>query len=242
MRIVAEIGLHHGGDFRRCEDIIASASACGSTDVKLQYFTREDLLGRAKGAGWDVLSRYALKPWQVSNLRATAGHCGLELGVSFFGVNGARSFREACGDVDWCKIPAPQSQDRQLVEEVRALGRPMVLSFYPDQDICNTCNDDVALHCTRGYPTPDAALALGRISTLPKIFKGIGWSCHADARHPTSAELACLAYAAGARWFEFHFRDDLVHTDSPDYDVSLWPDLMAYTVQQLKRCAEIVGS
>lgn len=243
MRIIAEIGLHHGGDVRRCEEIISSAAACGATDVKLQYFTREDLRGRPKGAGWDVLERYALKATQISNMRAFAGGCcHVELGCSFFGVAGVRQFRDMRGCIDWAKIPAPQTSNSELVQEVRALGYPMVLSFYPHSAIENVANEDTILHCTSKYPTPDDQLNLGLISTLPRIASDYGWSCHADARHPTSAELACLAYAAGARVFEFHYRDDSVPSDSPDYEVSLWPDLLAYTVQQLRRCAEIVGS
>jgi sialic acid synthase SpsE len=236
--------LHHGGSIDRAEDIIVSASRMGATDVKLQYFTERDLIGRTRGHGWDVLARYALSPSAITELQAfAAGQCGVEMGVAFFGIHGARTFRDACGAADWCKIPGNLSHDRKLVEEVRALGKPMVLSFYPHACIENTCNDDVALHCTTTYPTADDRLYLGLIGTLPKmIFKEVGWSCHADARFPTSAELACLAYACGARWFEFHYRDDSVPTDSPDYDVSLWPDLLAYTITQLKKCAEIVGS
>lgn len=244
MRIIAEIGLHHGGDYERAQEIIASAAACGATDVKLQYYTREDLHGRPKGAGWDVLKKYAMSAERISSLRAFAGGCcRIELGCSFFGIHGVRRFRETCGAmIDWAKIPAPQTSNRELVQEVRSLGYPMVLSFYPHSAIENVANEDTILHCTSKYPTPDDQLHLGLISTLPRIASEYGWSCHADARHPTSAELACLAYAAGARVFEFHYRDDSVPADSPDYEVSLWPDLLAYTVQQLKRCAEIVGS
>ena len=57
MRVIAEIGLHHGGNVRRAEDLITSAAACGVQAVKLQYFTEQDLRERPKGTGWDMLER-----------------------------------------------------------------------------------------------------------------------------------------------------------------------------------------
>jgi sialic acid synthase SpsE len=189
-----------------------------------------------------VLAKYALKPKQISSLRAFAGGCcRVELGCSFFGLHGVRQFRNNGGEIDFAKVPATQTSNRELVQEIRGMGCPMILSFYPSSAIDNVANEDTILHCTDGYPTWDDHLYLRWITNLPKIASAYGWSCHADARHPTTAELACLALAAGASVFEFHFRDDAVGGDSPDYAVSLWPDLMAYTTQQLYRCQKIMG-
>lgn len=115
-----------------------------------------------------------------------------------------------------------------------------MVSYYPTQEIVYR-GVHTALHCTNLYPTPDTDLHLGRISTFPDLGAPVGWSCHAEPRAIRTPELACLAYAAGARVFEFHFRDDKVPLDSPDYGVSLWPALLANTVQELRKCAEVMG-
>lgn len=243
-RVIAEIGLHHGGSIRRAEELIASASACGCDAVKLQYFTEADMRGRAKVAGWDVLKKFYLNPRQMANLHAFAnGACKVEFGLSFFGMDGVRRYAQTQRDaLDFVKIPAPQGSNAELRHMICAQFLcPVVISYYPESALATT-HEHTALHCTRGYPTPDTELNLKCISTMPQDYMpAIGWSCHAEARHPVSSELACLAYAAGARVFEFHYRDDTVGLESPDYAVSLWPDLMAYTIQQLRRCAAIMG-
>jgi N,N'-diacetyllegionaminate synthase len=243
MEIIAEIGLHHGGSAHRAEEIIASARACGCDAVKLQFFTAKDLAGRPKGAGWDVLQRYYLRPRQIQTIAAFADYLDLEFGCSFFGVDGVREFAKYAGCLDFAKVPAPQSDE--VARAISGYGLPVMRSVYPERDIMSGWVDDCKgevtfLHCTPKYPTPDEELNLNCIHSLPKDAP-CGWSCHAEARHPMTAELACLSYAAGSRVFEFHFRDDAVLPGSPDYDVSVWPDLMAYTIQQLKKCAKIMG-
>ena len=250
MRIIAEIGIHHGGDIRRAEELIASAAACGATDVKIQYFTERDLAGRQKATGWPALKMYTLQAEKISELWAFAnGACHVELGVSFFGLDGVNAFRRHGGELDWAKIPACRSANEYMIRAARELLRPMVVSYYPNHEIHSVHADgaDIALHCTDQYPTPDAELYLARIYTLPQAFGTVGWSCHAEARPMKTPWLACLAYAAGARVFEFHFMDDKVtkvpkgHIEWADQQVSLNPALLANTIQELEKCAKVMG-
>lgn len=235
-KVIAEIGLHHGGDIERAKELILSAKQCGADAVKFQFFTERDLDGRAPGYGWKALKQFALEVGDLRALNVFAHENEIDFGCSFFGQYGINFASSAGLSLDFVKIPAPQSNSQAIIDSAELHFRfsDLIVSYYPTQQI--VCRDrHIALHCTSGYPTPDEDLRLGRISTFPDECVSVGWSCHAEPRALRTPELACLAYAAGARVFEFHYRDDKTTESSPDYCVSLWPALLANTVQELRR-------
>ena len=233
-RIIAEIGLHHGGSVERASQMMAWASTYGATDVKFQYFTALDFADRPKGTGWDVLRPYSLGAEHINELRVYSNCCGLKFGCSFFGIDGVRTFRKHGGQLDWAKIPAPYATRDDVTEAVRGLGVPVVRSCYHTATFARVVSGDTLMHCTSGYPTPDDELHLDRIARLPAAPELRGWSCHATPRNVELTKIALRAQAYGAGVFELHFRDHEVPPDSPDYGVSVWPELLREVADALE--------
>jgi N,N'-diacetyllegionaminate synthase len=213
VQIIAEIGIHHQGDFQQAKRLIESAHEARANAVKLQYFTEADLEYR-KDDSWHKLQRYYLGESEHRQLRDIARQLGMKYGVSFFGTYG---FRQWSSDIDFVKIPSPQSRDNaDLCELVqRTCRKPVYCSIYTgEREPFQAAQLDWNLmHCTPKYPTPWNELNLDLAGTWG------GWSCHAERDYACGA--AQLAYAAGARIFEFHFRDEGVPVTSPDFDVSV---------------------
>jgi N-acetylneuraminate synthase/N,N'-diacetyllegionaminate synthase len=226
VQIIAEIGVHHQGDVKQAERLLESAHEAGADAVKFQFFTEADLDYRKDGS-WDKLNRYYLCELEHRHLRDKARKLGMKYGVSFFGTHG---WEQWSSDIDFVKIPAPQSRDNAYLCELvqRTCRIPVYCSIYTgEREPFQAAQLDWNLmHCTPKYPTPWEELNLD----LAGVWGG--WSCHARPDEITTA--AGIAYAAGARIFEFHFADEQVPLTSPDMEVSVSVEDLKY----IRQCLE----
>lgn len=225
MYIIAEIGLHHGGDVVAAERLIRSAADAGADAVKFQFFTEEDLEGRPPETGWEALKKYELTISELRHLSCVAVDCCVDCGLSVFGGDGFGIIRRSLmGELDFLKIPAPQAMTLgPVVFEYGPWDKPVYCSTYRDHaELARAFQRENwwILHCTPKYPTPWGELGLGPIGS-PGV---CGWSCHAAMSYAEQG--AMLATALGATVLEFHFMDWAVKADSPDYCVSIYPEVM----------------
>ena len=214
--IIAEIGINHNGDLDIAKKLIKAASDAGCNAVKLQKRTieivytpeelakpRENPFGPTNGdlkrglefsfEAYSEIDKYCKKldiiwfasPWD-------------EPSVDFL-----ESF-----DVPCHKIAAACLTDADLLEKVKATGKPVLLStgmstqVEIDKAVNLLDNNNLILfHCVSLYPAPPEKVNLREMHTLMERYNvPVGYSGH---EHDTI--LSAAAVAMGACSVERHF-------------------------------------
>jgi len=115
-------------------------------------------------------------------------------------------------DVPCYKIAAAKLTDKELLEEISCIGKPIILSvgMSTEGEIKKAVdllkdNDLIILHCNSSYPAPDEDLNLNYIKSLMKKYPNhiIGYSGH---ERGISASL--IAVELGAKVVERHITLD----------------------------------
>jgi len=244
--IIAELGVNHDGSPQRALALVDLAHRAGADAIKLQHFRADQLLSRAArlavyqqraGAAdpFELLRGLELTVKQMRPVVDRAHTMGLRAIVTIFSV-------EVVGDAadlpwDAVKVASPDIINQPLIEALRALGRPMILSTGAAtadevQRAIAWLGDHphALLHCVSAYPTPDEHAALGGIGALKRLAPGVvvGYS-----DHTTSVETGARAVAAGARILEKHLTHDRAAA-GPDHAASLDGDAFAEYVRRAR--------
>lgn len=250
--IIAELGVNHDGSLERALKLIDTAKDAGADAVKFQYFDARRLLSRnavlasyQSEAGerdpYDMLGRLQLG---MDELAKAFEHCrslGMHAVVTVFSV----ALVDDVEPMPWdaYKVASPDVVNRPLIERLRAIGRPMILSTGAatlEEVACavNWLGDHphLIMQCVSSYPTPDEHAALaGRIALAQQFPQALGYS-----DHTTSADTGALAVASGARLLEKHVTHDRNAT-GPDHAASLDPDAFARYVAGAHRAFRMLG-
>lgn len=144
----------------------------------------------------------------------------------------------------WVKVASACVSDLPLLERVRSLGVPVVLSTgmstleEVDRAVMMIGQSNAVLaHCTAAYPCDLVDANLAVMSTLRSRYHvPVGWSSHC-----TSPSAAGLAAALGACWIEYHVTLDR-DAWGPDHASSLEPDELAQAVAAARAGFRAVGS
>jgi N-acetylneuraminate synthase len=219
MYVIAELGLHHRGNTDEAMRLIKAAADAGAHAVKLQMLNKHDLEKRSKGS-WSKLKHCHIPSSEMGLLHQYAHALKLRFGVTVYGPDGyGQTMYSTANWVDFIKVSGKESRDNaDLCELIQSTSRkPVYCSIYTgEREPFDAAQMDWnLLHCTKDYPTKWGNLNLELAGTWG------GWSCHANPIDAFTA--ATLAYAAGARTFEFHMRMETTPVSSFDYEVSLTP-------------------
>lgn len=132
-------------------------------------------------------------------------------------------------DVDIIKIASCSNTDYPLIDEIKKIDKPIILSTggisfkhldyvvdkLKDKELC-------ILHCVAIYPTDINNMQLNQIKLLKNRYpnRAIGFSSHAN---PAMSSIILAAYANGARTFESHVGMDKLNNYSiPANEVNRW--------------------
>ncbi|MCB2186165.1 MAG: N-acetylneuraminate synthase family protein [Deltaproteobacteria bacterium] len=250
--IVAEIG-NNFVDFAGAARLIDLAVAAGVDAVKLQTFEAETIASRS--ALFDmpntgVISQYDLfKKYEVDlPLHREIWAYGREKGIFLFSTPSHMRDVELLEKLD-CgayKIGSDDAVNLPFLEEVAALGKPMVVStgMCTLQEVREAVavilgrgNPDlVLLHCVSQYPSEPAGVNLACVPAMAREFGlPVGYSDH------TLGPLCCVAAAAlGARLLEKHFTHDK-GAEGPDHMLSADPAEMTALVQGVRTVEAALG-
>jgi N,N'-diacetyllegionaminate synthase len=185
--IIAEVGSNWT-NFNEAKDSISFAKQCGADAVKFQVFTEKDLFGPGiRGSWFDENSTQLPLDW-LPKLKDKADACGIELMCSAFSPE---LYDAVDPYVKVHKIASSELTYPQLLQKVKSLGKPIILSTGA------SCNGDVALalqelrgvkvvllYCSSAYPSREFNLfhldALKRNFNVP-----VGFSDHSlDVYYP----------------------------------------------------------
>jgi N-acetylneuraminate synthase len=217
--VSAEIGINHNGDLEIARQLIAAAAAAGCDAVKFQKRTvdivysaeelarpRESPFGETNG---DLKRGLEFNEAAYRTIDAVCEEHGVlwtaspwdELSVDFLAVF----------DPPFVKVASASLTDTKLVQHVRALGKPIILSTGMstieeiDRAVEAIGTDDlILLHTTSTYPSEVDELVLRTIATLADRYGvPVGYSGHEVGLAPSVA-----AAALGACVIERHITLD----------------------------------
>ena len=251
MRVIAEIGLNHGGDPDLAVRLVHACADAGAWAIKLQVFEASELLVADAPAPAHVHAaslRAFFRAFELSTVAVAATVAAARargLAVIATAFDGDAVTRLDALGLDAFKIASGDLTHALLIEQVARTGRPVILStgMSTEPDVWNAVDWAVGggarvlalLHCVSAYPTPDHDQNLRAVGTLARSFGlPVGLSDHG-----MGADAALLAFAQGATLYERHVY--LPGTDAIDAPVSSTPDQLADIVQRLARAYAAMG-
>lgn len=251
--IIAEIGINHNGSLELAKNMIDEAAKAGCDAVKFQKRTPELCTPKDQ---WHLERETPWGRMTYINYRKM-----IELGQEEYAVIDRYCEEKniewfvSCWDeesVDFIeqfnppvyKLASASLTDLLLIEKVRSLGKPFILSTgMSDVNEIKTAIDFAGTeqlliaHATSAYPCPPAELNLKMISTLSEWYPDtpIGYSGHETGLGTTLA-----AIAMGACFIERHFTLDRAMWGS-DQAASVEPQGMHRLVKDIRDIEQAFG-
>jgi sialic acid synthase SpsE len=214
--IIAEIGQNHNGDMALAETLVKAARKAGADVAKFQVYDARALFPPKSQNPWfEYNCATELKKDDVFRLADCCRKVGIEFMASVFDIERIE-WLESAG-VKRYKIASRSVADLNLVTEVAATGKPMVVSLgawkgpgFPK--IAAPGGVDF-LYCIAKYPAPFADLKLSTID----FSKFSGFSDHSQG-----ITAACASFVLGSRILEKHLTMDK-SAYGPDHACSMTP-------------------
>ena len=241
--IVAEIGINHGGNFKRCKKMINAAAKAGADAVKIQTIDiDESYMQNTKS-----YKEFKNKNFSNSELLKLKKYSE-DLNVIFFSTPGdiKSLMRLVKIKVSAIKISSGLATNLPLIGEIIKRKIPIIIStgFSNKKDLNDLKNfikkfkyEKIAiLKCTSQYPANPADLDLNAINFLKDFFNlPVGFSDH------TIDDLApVVAVANGAKIIEKHFTLNK-YQKGADHNISLEPKEFEIMVKKIRITEKMLG-
>lgn len=251
--VIAEIGLNHNGDVEIAKQLIDVAASAGADAVKFQKRTPEiatpaHMRDVPRDTPWGTMSylsyrhRVEFGRDEYIEIGDYATMLGLHWFASPWDVPSV-DFLEDLGVVAH-KVASASLTDRELLEALRATGKPIILSTgmstldQIDEAVSSLDLDNlVIMHATSTYPMEPAEANLRVIAALRDRYAGvpIGYS-----GHERGLQISLAAVALGAHAVERHITLDRTMWGS-DHSASLEPAGFTHLVRDIRVIEEAFG-
>ena len=209
--VIAEIGINHEGDVKRCEQMIKAAADAGVDAVKLQTIDADANYVK-NSESYKVFKGAELSVAETKQMFQLAKSFGVEI-FTTVGDFETLKWVNKLEPSAW-KISSGLITHLPLIEKIAKLGKPALFSTgMSDIDEIKDAidafyqngNRQVGIfQCTSIYPLKPENIYLSRISELKRIFNvPIGFSDHS-----LGSNAAFLSVGAGASMIEKHFTFD----------------------------------
>ena len=219
--IIAEIGINHEGNYKKCLELINKAKLAGANGIKLQLANPESNYKR----GSKSFKIYKKSEFSLNQIRKIYKYASKKKIILFFTMDDYH-FKNIKINQQIYKISSSQFNNLKLIKNILKKNKPLLISTG-----MSNCNEILALskflrqktkvifmHCISRYPLKNSECNLSMISFLKEKTKGIvGYSDH------TKGTIACeIATMLGAKIIEKHFtyntkRKGFDHKISLDY-------------------------
>ncbi len=238
--IIAEIGINHNGDFKKCKKLIKLAAKSGADAVKIQTINPEESY-HPSSASYKVFKNKDFSVFELTRLNNFAK----SKKIIFFSTPGDISSLNKLieAKINLFKISSGLLTNIPLIEKISKLGKPIILStgMANEKDIDLAVkklkkNEFYILKCTSIYPPLDENLNLNSINYLKKKYNKIcGFSDH------TRDDLAAItAVSKGAKIIEKHFKLSKNHL-CPDSSISMDPENFKKMCLKIRRIEKMSG-
>jgi len=238
--IIAEIGINHNGNFKKCKKLINLAVKSGADAVKIQTINLEESY-HPSSPSYKVFKNKDFSVFELIRLRNFAK----SKNIIFFSTPGDISSLNKLiqAKINLFKISSGLLTNIPLIEKISKLGKPIILStgMATEEDIDLAVkklkkNEFYILKCTSIYPPLDENLNLNSINYLKKKYNTIcGFSDH------TKDDLAAItAVSNGAKIIEKHFKISK-NDKCPDAKISLDPQNFKKMCFKIRRIEKMMG-
>jgi sialic acid synthase SpsE len=243
VRVIAEIGENHVGDWDRARAMVMAAAEAGADIVKFQSYRGSDVADSDPEKDW--FTKVALPDALHHEFKALAERHGVEFLSSCFTLERARLLVETLG-LRHIKVASSEMLNLPLLAYLN--GRVDTVFLSTGMATLDEVGVAVAalarvpkvcvMQCTSLYPCPPEHVNLTVINTLRAAFPRcpVGFSDH------TIGILASVAAVAlGAEVVEKHFTLDK-SLPGTDHVLSVTPDELREMVAQIRSVETLRGS
>ena len=241
--IIAEIGINHQGNLKKCKKLIDAAKKSGADAVKLQICNPNFSYNR-NTLSYKIFKKNFLNFQQLKTIKRYAA----KKKITIFATPGDFQSLETIKKLNFpaIKLSSGLLTNEALIVEICKLKKPMIFStglafMHEIKKISSILNKFKIKHgilkCTSLYPCPENSINLKSIKTLRKKFPKatIGYSDH------TKDIDACVAAVSfGAKIIEKHItiKNSL---KVPDQKVSCDPSQFKILVKKIRYIEKITG-
>ena len=258
VKIIAEAGVNHNGDYDLAEKLIDQAVWAGADCVKFQTFIAKNAISalalqaeyqkqntQKAESQCEMVKRLELPFEDFEKLSVYSAEHNIEFCSTAFDLDSIRFLAEL--GLSFWKIPSGEVTNLPYLIKVAEIGKPIVLST----GMCTLkeveqavsilqkygAKDITLLHCTTQYPAPFEDVNLNAMLTLKQEFGlPIGYS-----DHTRGIAVPIAAVALGASIIEKHFTLDR-RLPGPDHKASLEPDELRKMVQEIRNVEDSMGN
>jgi N,N'-diacetyllegionaminate synthase len=258
VKIIAEAGVNHNGDFGLAKKMVEAAHEAGADIIKFQTFVPENLVSKyAQKAEYQkettdaaesqlaMIKRLTLADKEFAKLKEYCGKIGIGFLSTPFDLASIEFLNELGCDL-W-KIPSGEVTNLPYLEKIAETHKPVIMStgmctteeIHAAVDVMNAggAGEITLLHCTTEYPAPFEDVNLNAMDALRKEFGlKVGYSDHTKG---ICVPLA--AVAKGAVIIEKHFTLDR-NLEGPDHKASLEPKELKEMVENIRRVEAALGT
>lgn len=231
IKVFAEIGINHNGEFTVARDLITAAAEVGVAGVKFQYRNLANAYAEGpKQIGDEILfkeiTKNYLAPSDIIRLVEYAHGLGLEAGISFFDVADMADFRTDICLFDFFKVPSVELNNCDMVNAMLQYDKQVYLSLgcQSESEIENAFASFnganwLAMHCVSNYPVSLPNAKLGYLKHMAATWgRDFGYSSHDE-----NWEVCLIAMSMGASVIERHITFDK-QAQGLDHSTSSTPD------------------
>jgi len=219
--IIAEIGINHEGNYKKCLELINNAKLAGANGIKLQLAKPEYNYNR-NSKSFKIYKKSEFSLNQIKKIYEYAK----KKKIILFSTMDYYYFKKIKFKQKIYKISSSQFNDLSLIKDILKLNKPVLISTgMSNTNEVTTLSKFlkketkvIFMHCISKYPLKNIECNLMMIDYLKKLTKGIvGYSDH------TVGTIACeTASILGAKVIEKHFtynsnRKGFDHKISLDY-------------------------
>jgi len=241
-KVIAEIGINHGGVFDKALRLIELAHAANASAVKFQwrdnvnFFAEHDEMGSTLIRS--ELATSNLEQGWVAELIQKARELDLQIGFSFFKSDDLEKFFMMGHQIDFIKIPSPEFHNLYLIQAAKSVGLPVMISYgggdetLIEQSIVASklSSEDTVFHCISNYPIATGNQQLDFLKKIGTFSEAqLGYSSHDELW-----ETSLLALNYGVTFIERHLCET-INDRGLDITTSSTPD-------ELKRLCTIANA
>ena len=260
IRVIAELGVNHGGSFEEAIRLQSAAADAGCWAVKYQMRTNfkecvpehlwESLrIWRGEPMTYlEYRKKVELSHRELLALRKHAKSIGLEWFASVWDRSSVGTM--AAINREWVKVPSAMLTNENLLHEIRCNNfRTVFLStgmstqdeIFRALKILGNCTT-ILMACVSAYPAFDEILNVRRVETLQTMAGHGAFGPYAVgySGHETDILPSLIAVGLGATYIERHLTMDKTQEGS-DHAASLEPQEMAELVRQAQRVESMLG-
>ena len=230
MKIIAELGINHGGNPETAEEMIVAAADAGVDGVKLQTYRVGDFLPEGH-EDWDMFE--ACEIWPHLNRLVEFAHEGdLQIGTTPTSVQGVAE--AVAAGVDFLKNGSDFLLRHNLIQAMVDTGLPTWVStgMASEAEIEDVPFGAKLMACTSLYPCPQ------HLANVSRLNDGIhtGYSDH--TRCTLTAPICAVL---GAEMYETHFTLDPT-MKGPDHTFSRTPNDLGLIVSAVRTAESLLGT